>query len=74
MRYNTLVDIRQPIINIIIDAMQRQGISQRRLAEVTGIMQPRISDYLTGKRDVRTETLAKMLKALALEIRPKGSR
>lgn len=61
------MDIRQ----IISEAMQRQGVSQRRLAQQTGIMQPRISDYLTGKRDVQSETLRRMLEALALEIKAK---
>lgn len=34
----------------------------------------RISDYLTGKRDVNAETLRKMLEALKLDIRPKRNR
>ncbi|MHB1156056.1 MAG: helix-turn-helix domain-containing protein [Phycisphaerales bacterium] len=64
------MDIRQ----IINDAMQKQGISQRGLAQQTGLMQPRISDYLLGKRDVQGETLNKLLEALNLEIRPKKGR
>ena len=61
------MDIR-PIIR---EAMARQGISQRRLAQQTGLMQPHISNYLAGKRDMQGESLRKMLEALDLEIRPK---
>lgn len=64
------MDIRQ----IIMTAMAQQELSQRRLSEITGITQPRISDYLTGKRDVQSETLGKILKALRLEIRPTEGR
>lgn len=60
------MDIRQ----IIKDEMDRQGITQTALQDLTGILQHRISDYLTGKRDVNGETLRKMLEALGLEIRP----
>lgn len=61
------MDIRR----IIIEAMRQQGMSQRRLAGQAGLTQPRISDYLLGKRDVQGETLNKLLEALDLEIRPK---
>jgi len=55
---------------IIKDEMKRQGVTQIAMEEMTGILQHRISDYLTGKRDVNAETLRKMLEALDLEIRP----
>ena len=45
-------------------------MTQTELQRVTCIPQPRISDYLKGKRDVNAETLRKMLEALELEIRP----
>ena len=64
------MDIRQ----IISDEMDRQGVTQTRLQQMTGILQHRISDYLNGKRDVNAETLRKMLEALKLEIRPRRRR
>ena len=64
------MDIRR----IIRDEMDRQGITQTQLQEMTCILQHRISDYLTGKRDVNAETLRRMLEALKLEIRPKRRR
>jgi predicted XRE-type DNA-binding protein len=50
--------------------MEQCGMTQTELQRVTCIPQPRISDYLKGKRDVNAETLRKMLEALELEIRP----
>ena len=64
------MDLRQ----IIKDEMDRQGITQIALEEMTGIWQHRISDYLTAKRDVNAETLRKMLEALNLDIRPARKR
>jgi transcriptional regulator with XRE-family HTH domain len=60
------VDIRE----IIANRMKERGITQVALQELAGVHQVRISDYLTGKRDVNAETLRKMLEALELEIRP----
>ena len=56
------------------DRMSELGVTQLRLAELSGILQPRISDYLTGKRDVTGESLRKLLEALDLEIRPVSRR
>jgi len=64
------MDIRQ----IIQDEMQRQGMTQKALQVMTGILQHRISEYLTGKRDMTGASLQKILKALGLEIRPQRRR
>ena len=58
------MDFRQ----IISDRMRELGMTQRRLQALTGVHQVRISDYLTGKRDVYADTLQKMLAALGLKI------
>lgn len=60
------MNIRQ----IIMDEMARQGVTQRALQEMTGVLQHRISEFLTGRRDVNAETLAKILDALDIELRP----
>ncbi len=70
MCYNAKMDIRA----IISDRMTKEGITQLRLQQLTGIHQVRISEYLTGKRDVNAETLRKILEALNLEIRPVSKR
>ena len=64
------MDIRQ----IIKAAMESQGVTQVALQEMTGVLQHRISDYLRGKRDVNAETLARLMDALKLEIRPVSRR
>ena len=61
--------------SIIKKELQRQGVAQARLAELADMTPARVSQFLTGKRDVNAETLRRMLEALKLEIRPaKGRR
>ena len=43
-------------------------LTQKDLAELTGIAQPTISDIETGQTDVRMETLLKLASALKLDI------
>ena len=45
-------------------------MSQSRLAELAGMTKARVSDFLSGKRDIYVETLQRVLQALELEIRP----
>ncbi len=55
---------------MIRDRLDRIGMTQAELAELAGMTEPRVSDYLNGKRDVYAATLNRMLEALNLEIRP----
>lgn len=55
---------------IIRNELQRQGMTQARLAELAAMTEARVSDYLAGKHDVRAETLQRMLEALNLKIAP----
>lgn len=64
------MDIRR----IIKDEMQRQGMTQTALEDISGIWQHRISEYLNGKRDANGKTLQNLLMGLNLEIRPARSR
>ena len=54
--------------------MDHHGITQTELARLSGVPQPRVSDYLTGKRDIRVETLVKFCDVLELEIVPVKAR
>jgi DNA-binding XRE family transcriptional regulator len=45
-------------------ARQREGLTQRELAEVTGIPQRHISEMETGKRQIGRERAKKLAKAL----------
>jgi len=69
MCYYLLMDIRQ----IIRDRMAEQDISQRRLHRLTGVHQVRISNYLTGQRDMGSDNVAKLLDTLGLVIKPMDS-
>lgn len=59
---------QQTIRAAIVAAMADQAISQSELARRTGITQPRVNQYLTGKRDACTETADKMLAVLGLKV------
>ena len=50
--------------------MEERGVNQAKLAELAGMTQPRVNDYLRGRRDVYAATLARILTALDLEVRP----
>src|SRR5690606_22322779 len=59
------MDIRE----IIRGELERQGMTQTRLAELAHMTVPRVNDYIHGKRDVTGETLGRMLDALGLTIK-----
>lgn len=65
-----MVDLRR----IIADEMKRQGMTQRSLQTLTGIWQHRISEYLSGKRDMGSDSVAKLLDALRLRVAPTGAK
>lgn len=52
----------------VIQEMKRQGLTQYRLAELAGISQPRVNDYVRGRRDMRGESLDKVFRALGLTL------
>lgn len=52
----------------IKQAMQAQELSQRALADKSGVPQPNISDFLSGKTTVNVETLEKIMAVLELAI------
>lgn len=62
-----VMDIRR----FLNDELERRGMTQRELCRLTGILPHRVSEYLSGKNDIRVETLERILKALDLEIRPR---
>lgn len=55
--------------HLILQAMKDKGISQRKLAEMTGIPQPHIARHLRPKNPQRPnlDTLNKLATALGLE-------
>lgn len=61
-----LVDIRQTIIK----ARKEKGITQTQLANLAGIRVATISTFEAGKKEMRTDTLSKIMAILALHISP----
>lgn len=49
--------------------VERRGMTQRQLSDLTGIGQGRISEWLVGKRQMRTGNASIILVALGLEVR-----
>jgi len=52
-------------------AMESQCITQGELAKLAGMSQPSISRYLSGSREIRTDTLQRIADALGLTLQEK---
>ena len=57
-------DLRVSIISEIIKARKEQGISQRKLGELSGVRQPIISRLERGDTSPQLETVLKVLTSL----------
>ncbi len=65
-KYLTINNI--PTGAILKRILSQKGISQKKLAEVTGILPQRINDYITGKRRFTPEASLKIEKQLGISI------
>jgi transcriptional regulator with XRE-family HTH domain len=54
----------------IREAMQSQCLSQAELARRAHVGQPRLSEYLAGRRDLTGDTLERVMEALAIRFVP----
>lgn len=57
-------DLRVQLIDELVRARNEQGISQKKLEELSGVKQPVIARMETGKTSPQVSTLIKMLKPL----------
>lgn len=57
-------DLRVQLIDELIGARNEQGISQKKLEELSGVKQPIIARMETGKTSPQVSTLIKILKPL----------
>lgn len=57
-------DLQAAIISAMIDARKEQGISQRRLEELSGVKQPVIARMEKGYNSPQLDTLLKVLAAV----------
>lgn len=56
------------IIKVISDEMAKQGVTNYRLAQLTGLSQPTIASMLRGESSPSLDTLNKVCEALNLKI------
>lgn len=59
---------RAQIISRIVEARREQGLSQRDLADETGIKQPVIARHEAGDTDPRLSTVSRICSALGLQL------
>ena len=57
-------DLQAALITALIEARQEQGISQRRLEELSGVSQPVIARMEKGYTSPQVDTLLKVLAAM----------
>ncbi len=57
-------DVRVSIINAMIDAREKEGITQKQLEAMSGIKQPVISRMEKGTTDPQLSTVLKVLNSL----------
>lgn len=61
-------NLRIAIINELIRAREEQGISQKKLEELSGVKQPVIARIEKGKSIPNTDTLVKLLTPLGKKL------
>lgn len=61
-------NLRIAIINELIRAREEQGISQKKLEELSGVKQPVIARIEKGKSSPNTDTLVKLLTPLGKKL------
>ena len=61
-------NLRIAIINELIRAREEQGISQKKLEELSGVKQPVIARIEKGKSSPNTDTLVKLLTPLVKKL------
>jgi transcriptional regulator with XRE-family HTH domain len=60
-------DLQDRLREIILAKVSSLGFTQRELAESANLRQPHLSNFLTGKRGLRIETMDGILRVLNLE-------
>ncbi|MBL8819694.1 MAG: helix-turn-helix transcriptional regulator [Planctomyces sp.] len=57
------------IREVILQAIEDRGESVLALSKLCGVSQPQLSRFVSGERDLRLESAAKLCEALGLELR-----
>lgn len=61
---NALSHFKAALINTVVDTRNERGLTQRQLAELTGIKQPVIARFERNQTDPQLSTVIKILFAL----------
>lgn len=59
-----LSDLHFELIKTLIDARQEKGMTQKKLEELSGVSQPVIARFESGKTNPQLNTILKLLKAM----------
>lgn len=59
-----LSDLHFELIQTLIDARQEKGMTQKKLEELSGVSQPVIARFESGKTNPQLNTILKLLKAM----------
>ena len=63
------LDPEYQVIKILVEARKKKNITQKRLAELTGITQPDISRLENGRCNPALRTLDKLAKGLGMQLK-----
>ncbi len=63
-----IIDAKVKLICEIIDAREKQGITQQELSEASSVKQPVIARLEKNRTNPQLETIIKLLKPLGLEL------
>ena len=55
-------------MNCLKQIRESKGMSQSKLAEITGIAQSNVSDYESGKKRMREDTIRRFAEALGVSV------
>lgn len=57
------------ILALVLYYMERNDVTQKSLADATGISQPHLSQFLVGKKGLGSRSLDRMAKAIGLRVK-----
>jgi transcriptional regulator with XRE-family HTH domain len=64
MRTLDFEELHRRLVGYLQESVRNGGMTERRLARITGVSQPHIHHVLSGKRSFSTQTADQVLRAL----------
>ena len=59
---------KKTVSDVLRDAIEQSGLTHYRLAKLVGTTPPVVTRFVTGERDLRLGTAAKLAEVLGLEL------